>query len=144
MPTAANPTPDIDSSTASTRLLVVADHYEIDPERPLGTGGMSIVYEARDLKNRRTVAIRTLRAEHAQNPETRARFRKEARTMAFIQHPNVARVYDLWEDDASAWVAMELVPGKSLRDVLAEQGPLPFVRGRGHSQPIRQRAGKAA
>jgi serine/threonine-protein kinase len=102
----------------------VADHYEIDPDRPLGTGGMSIVYEARDLKNRRTVAIRTLRAEHAQNPETRARFRKEARTMAFIQHPNVARVYDLWEDDASAWVAMELVPGMSLRDVLAEQGPL--------------------
>jgi serine/threonine-protein kinase len=44
--------------------------------------------------------------------------------MAFIQHPNVARVYDLWEDDESAWVAMELVPGKSLRDVLAEQGTL--------------------
>ena len=124
MPTAANPTPDTDPSAATTRPIVVADHYEIDPERPLGAGGMSIVYEARDLKNRRTVAIRTLRAEHAQNPETRARFRKEARTMAFIQHPNVARVYDLWEDDASAWVAMELVPGKSLRDVLAEQGPL--------------------
>ncbi len=126
MPAAANPTPDIDSNTAAIRLLVVADHYEIDPERPLGTGGMSIVFEARDLKNRRTVAIRTLRAEHAQNPETRARFRKEARTMAFIQHPNVARVYDLWEDDTSAWVAMELVPGKSLREVLAEQGPLPL------------------
>ncbi len=126
MPAAANPTPDIDSNTAAPRLLVVADHYEIDPERPLGTGGMSIVYEARDLKNRRTVAIRTLRAEQAQNPETRARFRKEARTMAFIQHPNVARVYDLWEDDSSAWVAMELVPGKSLREVLAEQGPLPL------------------
>ncbi len=124
MPTAANPTSDIDPSSATTRPIVVADHYEIDPERPLGAGGMSIVYEARDLKNRRTVAIRTLRAEHAQNPETRARFRKEARTMAFIQHPNVARVYDLWEDDASAWVAMELVPGKSLRDVLAEQGPM--------------------
>lgn len=124
MPTAANLTPDIDSDTVPPRLLVVADHYEIDPERPLGTGGMSVVYEARDLKNRRTVAIRTLRAEHAQNPETRARFRKEARTMAFIQHPNVARVYDLWEDDTSAWVAMELVPGKSLREILAEQGPL--------------------
>jgi tRNA A-37 threonylcarbamoyl transferase component Bud32 len=124
MPTAAVPTPETDPGSAATRPIVVADHYEIHPDRPLGTGGMSIVYEARDLKNRRTVAIRTLRAEHAQNPETRARFRKEARTMAFIQHPNVARVYDLWEDDASAWVAMELVPGKSLRDVLAEQGTL--------------------
>lgn len=126
MPTAANPTSEINPSTAATRPVIVADHYEIDPSSPLGTGGMSVVYEARDLKNRRTVAIRTLRAEHAQNPETRARFRKEARTMAFIQHPNVARVYDLWEDDASAWVAMELVPGMSLRDVLAERGRLPL------------------
>jgi serine/threonine-protein kinase len=124
MPATASPAPDIDSSNAPTRPIIVADHYEIDPSQPLGTGGMSIVYEARDLKNRRMVAVRTLRAEHAQNPETRARFRKEARTMAFIQHPNVARVYDLWEDDASAWVAMELVPGKSLREVLAEQGTM--------------------
>jgi len=126
MPTAARPKPDSDSNTTTANLIIVADHYEIDPTRPIGTGGMSVVYEARDLKNRRTVALRTLRAEQAQNPETRARFRKEARTMAFIQHPNVARVYDLWEDDESAWVAMELVPGRSLRDVLAEQGPLPL------------------
>lgn len=126
MPTAADPTPDLDPHSSPTRPIIVADHYEIDPDRPLGTGGMSVVYEGRDLKNRRTVAMRTLRPEHAQNPETRARFRKEARTMAFIQHPNVARVYDLWEDDRSAWVAMELVPGESLRDVLAEHGPLPY------------------
>ncbi|HET9659044.1 MAG TPA: protein kinase [Thermomicrobiales bacterium] len=126
MPAAAEPTPDLDPSTASTRPIVVADHYEIDPDRPLGTGGMSVVYEGRDLKNRRTVAMRTLRPEQAQNAETRARFRKEARTMAFIQHPNVARVYDLWEDDQSAWVAMEYVPGESLRDVLAENGPLSY------------------
>ena len=44
--------------------------------------------------------------------------------MAFIQHPNVARVYDRWEDDDSAWVAMELVPGESLREDLAERGTL--------------------
>jgi serine/threonine protein kinase, bacterial len=124
MPTAAAPSSDTDPNSAPTRPIIVADHYEIDPECPIGTGGMSIVYEGRDLKNRRTVAMRTLRPEQAQNPETRARFRKEARTMAFIQHPNVARVYDLWEDDASAWVAMELVPGQSLREVLAEQGTL--------------------
>ncbi|MCO5221003.1 MAG: serine/threonine protein kinase [Thermomicrobiales bacterium] len=46
--------------------------------------------------------------------------------MAFIQHPNVARVYDLWEDDASAWVAMELVPGQSLREVISQRGRLPL------------------
>lgn len=126
MPAAADPTSDLNPTSSAGRAIVVADHYEIDPDRPFGTGGMSIVYEGRDLKNRRTVAMRTLRPEQAQNPETRARFRKEARTMAFIQHPNVARVYDLWEDDQSAWVAMELVPGESLRDVLAEHGPFPY------------------
>lgn len=122
----AKPTNDTNPSTVPARPIIVADHYEIDPDRPLGTGGMSVVYEGRDLKNRRTVAMRTLRPEQAQNPETRARFRKEARTMAFIQHPNVARVYDLWEDDHSAWVAMELVPGESLREVLARHGSLPY------------------
>ncbi len=126
MATMADLTSGTDPSTSPTRPIVVAGNYEIDPDRPLGTGGMSVVYEGRDLKNRRTVAMRTLRPEQAQNPETRARFRKEARTMAFIQHPNVARVYDLWEDDRSAWVAMELVPGESLRDVLAENGPFPY------------------
>lgn len=124
MPAAAKPTSETEPDTAPTRPIVVAGHYEIDPLQPLGTGGMSIVYEGRDLKNRRTVAMRTLRPEQSQNPETRARFRKEARTMAFIQHPNVARVYDLWEDDDSAWVAMELVPGRSLREVLAERGTI--------------------
>lgn len=119
--------------------MIVADQYEIDPERPLGTGGMSIVYEGRDLKNRRMVAMRTLRPEQAQNPETRARFRKEARTMAFIQHPNVARVYDLWEDDASAWVAMELVPGDSLREVLVARGALSFYE----VEPILTQCGSA-
>lgn len=126
MATMAEPTADTRPSTAATRPIVVAGNYEIDPDRPLGSGGMSIVYEGRDLKNRRTVAMRTLRPEHAQNAESRARFRKEARTMAFIQHPNVARVYDLWEDDRSAWVAMELVPGESLRDALAEHGPFRY------------------
>lgn len=126
MPTAALPPADTSSADIPKRLIIVAENYEIDPDRPLGTGGMSIVYEGRDLKNRRTVAMRTLRPEHAKNPETRARFRKEARTMAFVQHPNVARVYDLWEDDDSAWVAMELVPGESLRDALAQHGPYRF------------------
>lgn len=124
MAATAEPAPGATPQT-STRTIVVADHYEIDPDQPIGSGGMSIVYEGRDLKNRRTVAMRTLRPEQAQNPEIRARFRKEARTMAFIQHPNVARVYDLWEDDTSAWVAMELVPGESLKEVLAEAGTLP-------------------
>lgn len=121
--TADSPATAIDQNRR-TRSRIVADHYEIDPEHPIGTGGMSIVYAGRDLKNRRDVAMRTLRPEHATDPEVRARFRKEARRMAFIQHPNVARVYDLWEDDLTAWVAMELVPGESLRDRIGRTGPL--------------------
>src|SRR5262245_50737982 len=73
MPTAADPASDTEPNNAPTRPIVVADHYEIDLEHPLGTGGMSVVYEGRDLKNRRTVAMRTLRPEQSRNPETRAR-----------------------------------------------------------------------
>src|SRR6188472_1797985 len=78
---------------------VVAGHYEIDFSAPLGAGGMAVVYRGRDLRTRRDVALKTLRPEYRKDPETRARFRREARTMAFLSHPNVIKVYDLFEDD---------------------------------------------
>jgi serine/threonine protein kinase len=107
-----------------TSRLIVANHYEIDLNRPLGSGGMSIVYLGRDLKARRLVALRTLRPEYRRDPASRARFRQEARRMAFIQHPNVARVYDFREDDDSPWAVIEYVPGDSLKDIVDAQGPL--------------------
>ncbi|CAN5492507.1 hypothetical protein BH23CHL4_BH23CHL4_03810 [soil metagenome] len=107
-----------------TSRLIVANHYEIDLNRPLGSGGMSIVYLGRDLKARRLVALRTLRPEYRRDPASRARFRQEARRMACIQHPNVARVYDYREDDDSPWAIIEYVPGDSLKDLVDALGPL--------------------
>src|SRR5215211_8288223 len=86
---------------------VVAGHYEVDLDEPLGSGGMAVVYRGRDLRTRREVALKTLRLEYRKDPETRARFRREARTMAFLAHPNVTRVYDLYEDDEAPWVILE-------------------------------------
>ncbi|MGI8477347.1 MAG: serine/threonine protein kinase [Thermomicrobiales bacterium] len=102
---------------------VVAGHYELDLSEPLGSGGMAMVYHGRDLRTRRDVALKTLRVEYRRDPETRARFRREARTMAFLTHPNVARVYDLFEDDEAPWVIIEYVPGRSLKEEVARRGP---------------------
>lgn len=102
---------------------VVAGHYEVDLDNPLGSGGMAVVYRGRDLRTRRTVALKTLRPEFRRDPESRARFRREARTLAFLHHPNVARVYDLYEDNDAPWVVMEYVPGRSLKQEIAESGP---------------------
>src|SRR5215212_505113 len=89
---------------------VVAGHYLVDLDRLLGQGGMALVYLGRDLRTRREVALKTLRLEYRHDPETRARFRREARTMAFLKHSNVARVYDLYEDADVPWAILEYVP----------------------------------
>jgi serine/threonine-protein kinase len=102
---------------------LVAGHYEIDLARPLGAGGMAVVYRGKDTRTRRDVALKTLRPEYRRNPETRSKFRKEARTMAFLTHPNVARVFDFYEDDEAPWVVLEFVPGRSLKQLLAQRGP---------------------
>ena len=101
---------------------LVAGHYEIDLAHPLGSGGMAVVYRGKDTRSRRDVALKTLRPEFRRDPEARARFRREVRTMAFLTHPNVARVFDLYEDDEAPWAIVEFVPGQSLKQRIAERG----------------------
>ena len=110
--------------------VVVADHFQIERAEPIGSGGMALVYEGRDLRTRRAVALKTLKPEWLNDAAARARFRHEARTMAFLTHPNVARIYDLWEqDDATQpWVVLELLPGPSLRQYLDMNGPMELDR----------------
>src|SRR5215469_3636501 len=86
---------------------------------PLGAGGMGKVYRARDTKLGRDVAMKTLPSEFARNPERLARLRREARTLASLNHPNIAAIYGLEESGNSDWLALELVEGQNLR------GPLP-------------------
>ena len=111
--------------TMSASRTIVAGRYEVDLGHPLGTGGMATVYRGRDLRARRTVAIKMLRPEYQSDPESRRRFRQEARLMAFVSHPNLVTVYDLHEESTGSWVVMEYVPGENLKKLIERHGPLP-------------------
>ncbi|MGB3306457.1 MAG: protein kinase [Thermomicrobiales bacterium] len=110
--------------TPAGARTVVGNRYEVDLDHPLGKGGMAIVYRGRDLRSRREVAIKTLRPEYQRNPESRRRFRQEARMMAFVSHPRLVTIYDLHEEASGSWVVMELVPGRNLKQIVEEDGPL--------------------
>ncbi|HEY3819062.1 MAG TPA: protein kinase [Polyangiaceae bacterium] len=89
----------------------------------LGSGGMGVVYRAEDVKLRRTVALKVLRPELAAGDEHRTRFLREARSAAAITYPHVAAIYEVGEVDGRAYLAMEFVDGKTLRQTLGG-GPL--------------------
>src|SRR4051812_31185192 len=86
---------------------------------PLGAGAMGRVYRARDVKLDRAVAIKVLREDYARDPTWLARFEREARLLAILNHPNIATVHGLDEVEGSRYLAMELVPGQSLAQRLA-------------------------
>lgn len=87
----------------------------------LGRGGMGVVYRAHDEGLRREVAVKVL--PDAGNEERRQRFLREARSAAALTHPNIVVVYQVGEEQGRVYIAMELVPGESLRQRLA-RGPL--------------------
>src|SRR5262245_16766902 len=89
----------------------------------LGAGGMGEVYRARDPRLERTVAIKVLPAQLAQDEAYRQRFHREARAASALSHPNIAHVYDVGQQDGVHFIAMEYVEGEDLRAVLAH-GPL--------------------
>ena len=91
--------------------------------RTLGQGGMGIVYEAVDLGLQRTVALKKLRAEIADNPRERTRFLKEARTVAALKHPNIVEIHAIHEDAEGLFLVFERVPGESLHERLG-RGPV--------------------
>jgi len=84
-------------------------HYEITG--PLGKGGMGEVYRARDPKLGRDVAIKVLPTEMSQDPERLARFDREARTLATLQHANVASIYGFETEGGTPYLVMELADG---------------------------------
>jgi Tol biopolymer transport system component len=103
---------------AGTRLST----YEIADQ--IGAGGMGDVYRARDARLSRDVAIKVLPPAMASDAERLARFEKEARTASALSHPNVVTIYEIGKAGGTAFIAMELVEGKTLRAIL-ESGPLP-------------------
>ncbi|TMQ64888.1 MAG: protein kinase [Candidatus Eisenbacteria bacterium] len=102
---------------AGTRL----GPYEI--AAPLGAGGMGEVYRARDTRLGREVAIKGLPEAFAQNPERLARFEREARLLASLNHPNIAGIFGLEDAAGTPYLVLELVEGETLAQRLA-RGPL--------------------
>jgi serine/threonine-protein kinase len=89
-----------------------------------GRGGMGIVYRASDLVLRRTVAVKVLSAALVEDDSTHvARFEREARAAAALVHPGVVAVYDTGADEATRFIVMEWVSGRSLATILRDSGP---------------------
>ncbi len=95
--------------------------YEI--VAPLGAGGMGEVYEARDSKLNRNVAIKILPPALSADPDRLARFRREAQVLASLNHPNIAAVYGLEDEGDTLALVMELVPGRTLDELIAAGHP---------------------
>ena len=97
-------------------------HYEILSR--LGQGGMGVVYQARDTRLGRVVALKTLHEELARDEERIRRFEREARIISTLSHPGIATLYDFDREGDVTYLAMEFVEGPTLRELLAA-GPLP-------------------
>ncbi len=94
-------------------------HYKILDK--LGEGGMGVVYKAQDLKLRRDVAIKVLPEKFAQDWERLARFEREAKLLASLNHPNIATIYGLEESEAVHYLVLELVEGETLAEHVATE-----------------------
>jgi len=92
-------------------------YYEI--LAPLGSGGMGDVYRARDTRLNREVAVKVLSPAFANDPNLLMRFRREAHVLASLNHPNIVTIYDVGQKSRTVYIAMELVEGKSLDEILA-------------------------
>jgi len=101
---------------------VLAGRYRIEGQ--VGHGGMALVYRATDTVLGRTVAVKVLDAGHASDPTFVDRFRREARSAARLNHPNVVSVYDSGSDGPVHYIVMEFVEGQTLAELLAQEGPL--------------------
>ena len=106
-------------------------HFEVEVNddgypKILGSGAMAVTYCARDTILNSTVALKVITRKLAADPTARARFLREARAAAQIQHPNVARVIHYGEQDGECFYAMELVRGETLEERVQRDGPLPL------------------
>ncbi|MEA2366634.1 MAG: eukaryotic-like serine/threonine-protein kinase, partial [Thermoleophilaceae bacterium] len=96
--------------------------------RRLGSGGMADVYCAEDTHLGRQVAIKILHRRFPQDQEFVERFRREAKSAAGLNHPNVVGVFDRGEHEGTYYIAMEFLEGRTLKDIAASEAPLPQER----------------
>ena len=113
---------------STPRLL--SNRYELGDT--IGYGGMSEVHKGRDVRLSRDVAIKVLRADLARDPQFQERFRREAQNAAALNHTAIVAVYDTGETQTEfgplPYIVMEFVDGRTLRDIVKTEGPLPSKR----------------
>jgi len=109
-----------------SRDTLIDDRYRVVSR--LGTGGMADVFLVEDEQLNRKVALKLLHRRFAEDPAFVERFRREAQAAAGLQHQNIVGVYDRGEYDGTYYIAMEYLPGRSLKELISEEAPLDPVR----------------
>ena len=102
----------------------IANRYEIISKT--GVGGMATVYTAKDKVLNRNVAVKVLKDEFTTDDEFVKRFNSEALAAASLTHPNIVSIYDVGNEDGIYYIVMELVRGKTLKQIITEEGALPW------------------
>jgi serine/threonine-protein kinase len=105
--------------------IILNNRYQL--EKILGSGGMAVVHQARDLMLERTVAIKVLRQDYSNDSGFRESFRQEARAAANLSHPNIVTVHDFGLDAGRLFIVMEYIPGTDLKSILQQRGRLPVA-----------------
>jgi beta-lactam-binding protein with PASTA domain/tRNA A-37 threonylcarbamoyl transferase component Bud32 len=122
-------------STSDTLINTLFDgRYRI--VRKLGSGGMANVYLAEDEDLGRRVAIKILNDRYANDELFIERFRREAKSAAALSHPNIVSVYDRGEAEGTYYIAMEVIEGRSLKELIMTRGPLPIPQALAYSHEI--------
>jgi eukaryotic-like serine/threonine-protein kinase len=112
-------------------------------EARIGSGGMSTVYRALDMTLQRRVAVKLMNREVASDSDQLERFRREARAVAQLSHPNIVGVIDAGEDDGRPYIVFEFVDGETLKDRIRRLGRLPIAEAVAYSIEIARALGAA-
>jgi tetratricopeptide (TPR) repeat protein len=117
------------SSVASTERLTGRELGPYRLIRPIGAGGMGVVYEAEDSRLRRRVAIKLLPPDLCRDPAAKERFLREARAASALDDPNICTVHDIGESEGRLYIVMAFYEGETLKERL-QRGPLPVAEAR--------------
>ncbi len=108
--------------------------YRVGPR--IASGGMATVYEATDMRLDRVCALKIMHANLGDDEDFAARFVREARSAARLSHPNVVAVFDQGDDDGTLFLAMEYIPGHTLRDLVRKEAPMAPAKALALIDPI--------